>query len=448
MNMDTSKTEPENIHNIYHFQNNFSHINMNMDTSNAGPQPIQNLYHFQQNYSHINMNMDTNKFIHKHTPTHNFKTFKNDFQKLDGNIQHFDGNIDMSLITKYNYNFNLFNYKPIHKQNTIDNHFVNYPILKTKTIQRFTKYITRKINNNNIIFYSGTPNIIEKSINTFHVTLRWNNYYIQNNYKNQIKYICKEGRFFSFNSRFNIDFNFKKITDEGFEDYKFHIKNNIYKYGIEDIRIFKFNDEYYYIGTSFINNTDAITSYKCDINEQLYEFKKNIILPTFYDLNLNIKEKNWVFVNYKNQLCIIYKWFPLQIGKICYDKNTMDIIEIKKNIPQCFENARGSSCGYTKNNEIWFIVHKVENIINKNTRILVYRHFFTIFDLNMDLIRYSELFKLDSRCIEFCTGLIVQDDCVILSYSVLDCESYISIYDINHINNDIKWVYCNTHTNM
>ena len=57
----------------------------------------------------------------------------------------------------------------------------------------------------------------------------------------------------------------------------------------------------------------------------------------------------------------------------------------------------------------------------------------------MDLIRYSELFKLASSSVEFCTGLIVQDDCVILSYSVLDCESYISIYDINYINNDIKW---------
>ena len=37
--------------------------------------------------------------------------------------------------------------------------------------------------------------------------------------------------------------------------------------------------------------------------------------------NKTIPEKNWAFVNYKNQLHVVYNWYPLQIGKINYRPN-------------------------------------------------------------------------------------------------------------------------------
>ena len=57
----------------------------------------------------------------------------------------------------------------------------------------------------------------------------------------------------------------------------------------------------------------------------------------------------------------------------------------------------------------------------------------------MNLIRYSELFKLGDSRVEFCIGLIVKNDKIILSYSLLDTQSILSEYDIDCINNNIKW---------
>ena len=64
---------------------------------------------------------------------------------------------------------------------------------------------------------------------------------------------------------------------------------------------------------------------------------------------------------------------------------------------------------------------------------------FAIFDLNMNLIRYSELFTFNNCKVEFCIGLIIKDNEVILSYSLLDIQSTIAVYDLEYINNNIKW---------
>ena len=52
-----------------------------------------------------------------------------------------------------------------------------------------------------------------------------------------------------------------------------------------------------------------------------YKLERNIILPNFYDTNhFHIQEKNWSFVEYNSELHIVYKWYPLQLGKINYER--------------------------------------------------------------------------------------------------------------------------------
>jgi hypothetical protein len=57
----------------------------------------------------------------------------------------------------------------------------------------------------------------------------------------------------------------------------------------------------------------------------------------------------------------------------------------------------------------------------------------------MKLICYSDLFKLDNERIEFCLGMIIEDDRLILSYSTFDTNRFIGTYDINYINNKLVW---------
>ncbi len=63
-----------------------------------------------------------------------------------------------------------------------------------------------------------------------------------------------------------------------------------------------------------------------------------------------------------------------------------------------------------------------------------YQHFFAVFDLEMNLIRYSELFKLGDNPVELCTSLILKENECILSYSVLDTLPKISVYEIGDSN--------------
>jgi mannosyltransferase OCH1-like enzyme len=307
----------------------------------------------------------------------------------------------------------------------------NFPLLLFNKTYDFTRQIEKNILAKNTILYSSTPNIIEISNDTYLINFRWINYKINNDgiiEKSPQQWI-------SLNSKFVVDLNFNKISNEIF------LNDDIYKdnkkfIGIEDIRIYNYKNNFYYIG-SYSNNKKnvSMSSSIYNISTTEYNIIPNIILPKMYNTSIiKIDEKNWSFVEYKNKLCVIYYWFPLQIGEIDYSTNTMDIIEIKYNIPDYFKNARGSTSGYIYNKEIWFVLHKTQYKDNKKN----YQHFFAIFDLYMNLIRYSELFKLGNCMVEFCTGLIIKNDKIILSYSLLDSQSIISEYTMDSIHS-IKW---------
>jgi mannosyltransferase OCH1-like enzyme len=317
----------------------------------------------------------------------------------------------------------------------------DYPVLNAKLKIDLSKQVTINILGKQLNVLSGTPTIIDLS-NNFLINIRWINY----NYNEDGSKRVIPKQWLSCNSKFIVDASFNKISDEIFLEENYLEQISFLGIGLEDIRIFNFNDNYYYIATFFDNNRQitSVSSGIYDINDDTYKLDKNIILPKMYDTNkLKICEKNWSFVIYKNELCIVYKWFPLQIGKINYEKNEMNIIDIKYNIPDFFKEARGSTCGITNNNEIWFIIHKSQSIDHtykkKSTTYYNYQHFFAVFDLDMNLIRYSELFKFEDCKVEFCIGIIIKNNEMILSYSALDTKSIIATYDIDYINNNLKW---------
>jgi mannosyltransferase OCH1-like enzyme len=314
----------------------------------------------------------------------------------------------------------------------------NYPVLKSKKKINLTRIITKTIMKRAITFYSGTPTIIELTGDKYLINIRWVNYTYD---ITGCKGNAPIRKWISLNSRFIMDKNFNKISNEIFlkENYS-RITYLDTKLGFEDIRLFYHNHKYYYIASYFDNKKklSMMSSQLYNIDKNTYNLKKNIIslVPRVGVLH----EKNWSFVNYKNELCIIYKWFPLQIGKINYVTNKLKIIK-NKNTPDYFNNARGSTPGFTKNKEIWFILHKTltGKPDNQDKPCYNYGHFLAIFDLNMNLLRYSELFKLGDCKVEYCVGLIIKEEEVILSYSLLDTKSFISVYEIDYINNEIKW---------
>jgi len=209
--------------------------------------------------------------------------------------------------------------------------------------------------------------------------------------------------------------------------------------GIEDLRIFNKcpGDEgdpgIQYIGTGYHTNNNIGIVYG---NYYLDEEKISDVTEIHPDFTRNNCEKNWVFAEYKNETHIIYKWHPFQMCKL--DKKSGLIILVKEiEMPYYFSRARGSTCGYKYEEETWFVLHIVSYEQPRH-----YYHCLAVFDENMMLKKYSAPFKFKGEPIEYCIGLIVEEDRVIMTYSCWDRTTELAIYEKSYIDELLKmsWV--------
>jgi len=292
-----------------------------------------------------------------------------------------------------------------------NNDIFNIPILDYKTRKNFAKTLTAHILGDDIKFHCFISTIIKHDGN-YIINLKWSN----NDYNKTI----------ILNSKIIIDKNLNELSDNLFLHQKIFTKdcfkyNQLLFYGFDNIKFFKFGDEYYYFANCVDKNNNAcsMTSDTINFNKELpYNLTKNFISDSCCC--------DFTPVKYCNKLCVIYNWFPMKISEINFDKNELIHMETKYNTPDYFKNACCSSNGYEINNEIWFVLF---NSRNNN-----YYHFFAVFDLNLNLLRYSEIFKFDNCKKELCNGLIIDDSNIILS-----CQTNITIYNIDYINNKLKW---------
>lgn len=178
--------------------------------------------------------------------------------------------------------------------------------------------------------------------------------------------------------------------------------------GMEDVKLFRYNDVVYFTCTCVPDNMprvgygeygqDAYTVFKTDKE----------------------CEKNWVFI--PNSLNMVYKWRPLEIGVIVEDE--LIIVETRP-MPKMFDMARGSTNGFEFQGEYWFVVHFVHKHQNEKR---YYYHALVRFDTKMLLKSYTMPFKLSSGPIEYCLGIVVTEEHVILSFSENDSASKIAKY--------------------
>jgi hypothetical protein len=204
--------------------------------------------------------------------------------------------------------------------------------------------------------------------------------------------------------------------------------------GIEDVRLFNFNEELYFIGSLYNSekNKVQIVSNKYKLGN---DYEPIIINPSFKtDFNW---EKNWVFFNNNNDLNIIYKWYPIYICKINYETKELNLIKSIENLPPIFNKFRGSTCGIEYDNKIWFIVHQQNTVV---LEIKNYLHNFVVFDKNMNLLGYSDAFNFENKLVEFCIGMIISNDNFIITYSTLDSTSNIVVFSPNYVNTLIRYI--------
>ena len=132
-------------------------------------------------------------------------------------------------------------------------------------------------------------------------------------------------------------------------------------------------------------------------------------------------EKNWVIFEDPEthlQKCI-YNWSPITIGDISGNQ-FVKTHEIKT--PNFFKYVRGSTCGVTIGDEIWFINHVVSYEDRR-----YYYHTFTVLDRNTyKLKKYTTLWTFEkNQKVEYTLGFVYMKhmDRFLIGYSIMDRES-------------------------
>ncbi len=284
----------------------------------------------------------------------------------------------------------------------------------------FTEQFQKEFNGENHTFNSSSSCII-KDKGEYLITIRCVNYNIVNN--NQ--YIYKNNVVINEYIKLSLDTNLNKIS-KTFVKYDCNLDFTKQTVGYDDIRLHKGSDNVIYatgVGKHKNNNTGIFMAI-LDVENNCFTSTKEIV-PDFANTSC---EKNWVFVDVNGEKQIIYSWNPF---RICNTNGEKLHLTRQIAMPGIFTHARGSTCGVKYNNETWFIVHIVSYEVPRQ-----YYHMFVVFDNDMkQLLRYSAPFKFEGEPIEYCIGLIVEEDRVIVPYSTWDKTTKIAIYDPTYIKN-------------
>lgn len=220
-----------------------------------------------------------------------------------------------------------------------------------------------------------------------------------------------------------LDNNFEKIEERWFD---LGEKHHAYM-GIEDVRLYKTDEnKVLFIGTECRDNGFlGISSGEYNVSNKLESVYLTIENMKSYC------EKNWVMANVKGieGIGIVYKWYPVAVFSLIESNPVLCFVRQLEKMPGIFKYARGSTNGYLYENELWFIVHMV---CYENPR--HYYNMVAVFDDKMTYLKwYSYPFKLSLISIEYCLGLIVEKERMIVSYSTNDSTSMISIVSISSL---------------
>ena len=218
----------------------------------------------------------------------------------------------------------------------------------------------------------------------------------------------------------NNDFTVKETTliDDGY------VSGPYPNGGYEDIRLFVYNNQIYYLAV-YLSKQRQVVVVSGIFNRATFD--REHIKPTF-KTTFRV-EKNWAFVNYNSKLCVIYRWFPLQICDINLETHQLTILE-ERQTPKDFMIMCGSSCAVEFNTQYWFIVHYHRG---RN-----YKHAFVVFDKQMNLIKYSEWFQLEADR-EFAYGFMIENDKFIIGHSKNNSATKLRIFSAEYIQSALKY---------
>ena len=190
--------------------------------------------------------------------------------------------------------------------------------------------------------------------------------------------------------------------------------------GLEDARLFRWNDKLYGCGVRRDVDPSAGRMELSELDASYKEVSRTQ-LPTVGNIPSYV-EKNWIPV--LDEPGVFVKWMnPVEIVKFSDGKT--ETIHLGKTADMPFD-FRGGSQVITHGDYRLAVVHETHRhnspAGNKNA---TYRHRIVAFDKTWNIIKYSELFNFMEGEIEFCCGLVFLNGNFLLSFGFQDNAAYV-----------------------
>lgn len=217
----------------------------------------------------------------------------------------------------------------------------------------------------------------------------------------------------------------------------FVVNNGVFSEGLEDIRLYVSGktEELCFIATTLgYSHTDRIRMIRgvYDVEKKQCRDFQNLDPP--YDTWC---EKNWAPIPLPDGSDgFVYKWFPLEIGKIVekgecepYNVGRLEIV-VQKEMDSRFKNMKGSTpfMAYGENHLIG-VVHFSEEMRPRQ-----YYHRVVVLDkTRFDVVKCSDIFCFEKASVEFCVGCRVRGSRMGFWISKMDRDPMYIEMDIKHI---------------
>lgn len=309
-----------------------------------------------------------------------------------------------------------FYIQPLNKTN----HFNKIPFSKDHII------------NNDIKYNFSSPSIYEDEEYNI-CNIRCVSYFLTNN--PMIFHNDKENLIQTKNICFDLKDNSYIPMEEFILNKNKHEKTNGYIRGLEDVRLFKFKNKIKFIGQSGdYKNINSKIRFNMVVGE--YDIKNHkMIIEQILESPYNCSvEKNWVHLN---DDLFIYKWFPLEIGKL---KDTQFELVSSIETPSLFKYLKGSSNGFYYKNMYWFLTHHTTDDWKDGRLWRQYKHSFVVLGKDYKPIAYTDPFTFEEEIVAYSLGIKIKNGKIIFGYSKDERNATLAELDLEYIFSKFNYI--------
>ena len=233
----------------------------------------------------------------------------------------------------------------------------------------------------------------------------------------------------------NLENNDYRLMEEVILNPQLHEKTEVHIKGLEDVRLFRAENKIKFIAQSAEYKNIGSRSWFNMVVGEYDILNSKLLIENILESPYNeAVEKNWV------HLCgddFIYKWFPIEIGKLSGEH----FIKHKEvQTPAFFKHFRGSSNGFFYKNMFWFSVHYVIDDLAPDGLHREYKHCLVLLDENYDLVCFSDPFTFENEIVEFTLGIAIKNNKIIFSYSKNEKDGSIAEIDISYFFNKLNYI--------